>query len=164
MNSFSFFLLLATFLCALVAGITLIFAIVIMPGLKSLGDRAFLRAFQAIDGVIQNNQPIFMIVWLGSAVSLLIATILGFGVLNAFDQGILIGALIVYSAGVQATTMAINIPLNNQLQATDLDKLEDAEIAEASAAFANRWLSGNRIRTWLACLTTLGLLAVVWRC
>ena len=49
-------LILAAFLCSLVAGFLFAFAIVIMPGIGSLNDREFLRAFQVMDRVIQNNQ------------------------------------------------------------------------------------------------------------
>ena len=42
-----------------------------MPGLSSLNDREFIRAFQVADAVIQNNQPLFMLTWIGSIVSLL---------------------------------------------------------------------------------------------
>jgi hypothetical protein len=31
-----------------------------IPGIKSLNDREFIRAFQVIDEVIQNNQPLFV--------------------------------------------------------------------------------------------------------
>ena len=68
---FPIILITATLLCALVAGLLFAFAIVTMPGIKSLNDREFIRAFQVMDGVIQNNQPIFMLVWLGSALTLL---------------------------------------------------------------------------------------------
>ena len=39
-------LILATFLCTLVAGFVLLFAIVVMPGITPLTNREFLRAFQ----------------------------------------------------------------------------------------------------------------------
>ena len=67
---FQIALILATFLCSLVAGFLFAFAVVVMPGIGSLNDRDFLRAFQVMDHVIQNNQPIFMLVWVGSVVSL----------------------------------------------------------------------------------------------
>ena len=59
MNLFLPVLVLATFLCSLVAGLLFAFAVVVMPGLRSLDDGGFIRAFQAIDRVIQNNQPLF---------------------------------------------------------------------------------------------------------
>ncbi len=42
-------LILATFLCSLVAGFLFAFAEVLMPGIRALGDREFIRAFQAMD-------------------------------------------------------------------------------------------------------------------
>ena len=65
MGIFQIALFLATFLCSLVAGFLFAFALVVMPGIRSLNDREFIRAFQVIDRVIQNNQPIFMLVWVG---------------------------------------------------------------------------------------------------
>ncbi len=72
MGIFQIALILATFLCSLVAGFLLAFAIVAMPGIGSLNDREFIRAFQVMDRVIQNYQPIFMLVWVGSVVTLMI--------------------------------------------------------------------------------------------
>ncbi len=163
MNAFSISLLLATLGCALVAGITLIFAIVVMPGLKTLGDRGFLEGFKAIDRVIQNNHPVFMIVWLGSALALIAATLFGFGVLQGFDRVLLIAALVLYLSGVQMATVIVNIPLNNQLQAHNLEQFNAAELARAREAFEPRWLRWNVIRTWVAILTTVMLLVLLLR-
>ncbi|MGB5425029.1 MAG: hypothetical protein WBN03_22880, partial [Desulfobacterales bacterium] len=68
MGIFQAALILATFLCSLVAGFLFAFSVVVMPGIRSLNDREFIRAFQVMDRVIQNNQPIFMLVWIGSVV------------------------------------------------------------------------------------------------
>ena len=70
MGIFQIALLVATFLCSLVAGLLFVFAVVVMPGIGNLNDREFIRAFQVMDRVIQNNQPLFMLVWLGSVVAL----------------------------------------------------------------------------------------------
>ena len=67
MEVFQVTLVVATLLCTLVAGFVFAFAVVVMPGIRSLGDGEFLRAFQVMDRVIQNNQPIFMLAWIGSA-------------------------------------------------------------------------------------------------
>ena len=76
---FPLILVLATFLCSLVAGFLFAYAIVVMPGIGRLDDRAFIRAFQVTDGIIQNNQPVFVAVWLGSALALVAAAVLGWG-------------------------------------------------------------------------------------
>ncbi len=54
--------LISTLLCSLVAGFVLCFAIIVMPGIKTLGVLDFLKSFKAMDGIIQSNQPLFMLV------------------------------------------------------------------------------------------------------
>ena len=70
MTIYQALLMMATFLCSLVAGFLFAFAVVIMPGIRRLDDGGFIRGFQVIDRVIQNNQPLFIFVWVGSALSL----------------------------------------------------------------------------------------------
>ena len=59
MALFDVVLVMTALLCGLVAGLLFAFAVVVMPGLKTMDDAAFVRAFQAIDGVIQRGQPLF---------------------------------------------------------------------------------------------------------
>ncbi|MEM6455119.1 MAG: DUF1772 domain-containing protein [Acidobacteriota bacterium] len=163
MSIFSIALMTATCLCALVAGFLFAFAVVAMPGLGTLDDRAFLRAFQVIDRVIQNSQPLFVLVWLGSAVSLAAAAALGFGHTTGLDRLLLLGALVIYLGGVQAPTLMVNVPLNNQLQTLTLSALEPSALAQARAAFEPRWNRWNRLRTVLATLVTVMLVVLLQR-
>jgi len=66
MELFPLVVLVAAALCGLVAGFLFGFAVVSMPGLENLSDREFIRAFQVMDRVIQDRQPLFMVVWVGS--------------------------------------------------------------------------------------------------
>ena len=84
MELMHFAILLSALLCSLVAGLVLTFAIVVMPGIRVLGDLGYLRSFKAIDGVIQDNQPVFILVWVGSAVALLVSAVLGIWMLENF--------------------------------------------------------------------------------
>ena len=61
MTLFVGFLIVSTLLCALVTGFIFTYAVVVIPGFAKLDDRDFIRAFQVTDGVIQNNQPLFML-------------------------------------------------------------------------------------------------------
>ena len=73
-------LLTSTLLCALVTGFVFTNAVIVMPGLAEFAEEEFIRAFQVTDEVIQNNQPIFMIVWVGSVISVvgnLIVSLMG---------------------------------------------------------------------------------------
>ena len=57
--------------CGLVTGFILTHAIVDMLGLAKLTDKNFLLAFQVTDEIIQNNQPLFMLIWVGLIMSVI---------------------------------------------------------------------------------------------
>ena len=90
MNILEISLISSALLCSLVAGITLVFAIVVMPGISKFEDKEFLKAFQLIDGVIQNNQPLFLLVWLGSIISVLLTILSSIIMLGFLDSLIII--------------------------------------------------------------------------
>jgi len=154
-------LVLATVLCALVAGFLFAFAVVVMPGLTNLGDREFLRAFQVIDGVIQRGQPLFSLVWLGSIVALLAGVALGAGQLAGTSRLLLVAACGLYLLGVQLPTFRVNIPLNNGLQALDIGSADPDTLAAARARFEPRWNRWNRIRTLLSVVTAVLLVLLL---
>lgn len=153
--------LISALLCSLVTGIVLCFAIIVMPGIKTLGTLDFLKSFKAMDRIIQNNHPLFISVWLGSAFTLFTSVILGIWLLEGFDLGLLKLACTIYLLGVHLPTSTINIPLNNQLQSLDLDTTEHAELQVIAELFASQWLRWNTIRTVFATLTTIILLVLL---
>ena len=156
-------LILATFLCSMAAGLLFAFAIVVMPGIKSLNDREFIRAFQEIDGVIQNNQPIFMLVWVGSVLALGISAVLGIVQLDGAERLLIIFAALAYFLGVQLPTVRINIPLNNQLQTLDVDAMNETEQRAARGDFETRWNRWNSIRAAFASLASALLMFLLFR-
>jgi len=156
-------LLLATFLCSLVAGFLLAFAIVVMPGITQLSDREFIRAFQVIDGIIQNNQPVFVFLWLGSILFLVASSILSLGQLDGVGYLLILLALLAYLLGVQLPTFTINIPLNKQLQGLKLDEIDEATYQSARLDFEPRWNQWNLTRTPLACLVSALLIILLFR-
>ena len=87
-----------------------------MPGFKRLDDKQFIKAFQVTDRVIQNNHPLFLLVWIGSAIALIIFAFYAYKSLHGVDFFLLVLATVAYIAGVQVSTIAINLPLNNNLQ------------------------------------------------
>lgn len=163
MELIQFAVLVSALLCSLVAGLVFTFAIVVMPGIKCLGDLGFLQSFKAMDRVIQNNQPIFILVWVGSAVVLLVSTVLGIWQLEGLDRILLVVACAIYLFGVHLPTVTINIPLNNHLQSQDLDTMTEPALLETKTSFESRWLRWNAIRTVLAILTTTLLLVLLIR-
>ena len=163
MTTFQIALCLAAFLCSLVAGFLFAFAFVVMPGIGNLKDGDFLRAFQVIDRIIQNNQLLFMMVWVGSVVSLAASAVLGFRQLDGIGLLLMISAGAVYIIGVQLPTITINVPLNNNLQSLNVDDLSNSEQEEARKEFEPRWNRWNLIRTALSSLTSALLIILLFR-
>ena len=163
MGIFHIALILATFLCSLVGGLLFAFAIVVMPGIRSLNDREFIRAFQVMDRVIQNNQPIFLLVWVGSVVALLTSAVLGIGQLDGVGRLLIIFAALAYLLGVQLPTVTINIPLNNKLQTLDVDAMNETKQKETRKDFEPRWNLWNSIRTAFASLASAFLIILLFR-
>lgn len=151
----------AALLCGLTAGLVLAFAVVVMPGIRALPDRDFLRAFKGMDRVIQQNDPRFLVVWVGSAVALLAAIPLNVGALGGTGTLLLIGAAAAYLLGVQVPTAVVNVPLNNRLQLLDLDSLDAGALRAEREAFEGRWVYWNAVRTAFACISTAALLVLL---
>jgi uncharacterized membrane protein len=163
MTLFNIAILAATFLCSLVAGFLFAFATVVMPGLGRLDDRGFIRAFQAVDGVIQANHPLFIVVWVGSAVSAVVAGMLGIWQLEGTNRLLLSGAALLYVFGVQVPTISINIPLNNQFQRLDSDSMNDSARQRARIDFERKWNRWNVFRTICASVVSAGLCVLLLR-
>jgi len=146
-------LLLSTLLCSLVAGFLFAFAVVVMPGIAKLDDREYLRAFQTMDGVVQDNQPLFLLVWVGSVVAVLGAAVLGFRQLAGMDRMVMMIAAALYVFGVQLPTIAIHIPLNNAVQRD----------AVSRGDFEPQWVRWNVLRTLCAIFVSALLLVLMLR-
>ena len=147
--------------CSLVTGFIFTYAIVVMPGLSSLIDKEFIRAFKVTDAVIQNNQPLFMLTWIGSIVSLLgtvLISVVRFGLSESWSL-ILISA--VYMLGVQGITIAIHIPLNHHIQKLAVEELNDEALTDERVTFERKWNYFNIIRTSLSIFVSLKLLIVL---
>ena len=161
--SFQIVLLLATLLCSLVAGFLFAFAAVVMPGIKKLNDREFIQTFQVIDGVIQNNQPVFVAVWVGSIIALVAAAGLGLGQLEGTQRMLLTLTPMLYILGVQFSTFTVNVPLNNKLQRLNVDAMGNTALQTARLHFEHRWNHWNVSRTVLASMTSTMLMLILFQ-
>ena len=162
LNLFDASLIVSALSCGLVTGFILTYAIVVMPGLSKLTDRDFLRAFQVTDEIIQNNHPLFMLIWVGSIISV-ISTIITSIVYVGFPQASLtLLVCIIYLVGVQGVTITVHIPLNNRVQNLQIDKLDDQAVIQERSVFEPKWNRFNYIRSsvgFLVCLAFLFILA-----
>jgi uncharacterized membrane protein len=135
----------ATLTTGLVAGVFLLYAHTIMPGLAKTDDRTFVGAFQAIDRAIIN--PGFMACFMGAPVLTGVAAVLFLG-----DSGFVLiaGAFVLYAVTF-AVTIGINVPRNDEIKAAgEPDKVD---VAAVRAAFdEDSWVQWNRLRV----ITTTG--------
>ena len=145
----------STLLCSLVTGFILTYAIVVMPGLSKLDDKEFIKAFQVTDGIIQNNQPIFILIWVGSIISVVSTIIMSIFTLGLLEAWKIIFVSLVYLIGVQAITIIIHLPLNRRIQNIDINSTNLQSLNEERKNFETKWNYFNNIRTVIAFLVTL---------
>jgi hypothetical protein len=145
-------------------GWLLIFVIVIMPGIGKLDNGGFLRAFQVIDGVIQSNQPVFVTVWIGSVVALVVCCGLGLAHLedDTVDKVLLAVATGAYLV-TQVTTFTINVPMNNRVKVLHIANMEEFAKHAEREVFEARWNWWNGMRTAIMGAVSIYLLNLTLR-
>ena len=154
-------LVFAVLTCSLVTGFIFTYAVVVMPGFSKLDDKEFLRAFQVTDGVIQSNQPLFMLTWVGSIISVLSVIVISLLSLGLSEAWKLIVVGLIYLLGVQGVTISIHLPLNNRIQAIDINNMNNQSLNEERTKFEMRWNYFNKIRTFIAFSTSLSFLLIL---
>ena len=161
MNFLDITLYLSVLFCALATGFILTYAVVVMPGLSKLEDKEFIKAFQVTDGIIQNNQPIFILIWVGSIISVLITIIISIFTLSILEGWKIIFVSLVYLIGVQAITIIIHLPLNRRIQKIDINSTNLQSLNEERKNFETKWNYFNNIRTGIALFFVLIFLLIL---
>ena len=132
-----------------------------MPGFSKLEDKEFLRVFQVTDGVIQNNQPLFMLTWVGSIISVLSVMAISILSLGVSEAWIIFVVGLIYLLGVQGITVSIHLPLNNHIQKIDINDMNNQSLNEERTNFEMRWNHFNNIRTFIAFSASLSFLLIL---
>ena len=148
-------------LCSLVSGFIFTYSIVVMPGLSKLNDKDFLKAFQVTDAVIQNNQPLFMFTWIGSILAVLATILVSWVSIGFVESWLIVLVAFAYLLGVQGITVAIHIPLNNQIQRIKIEDLNYEALADQRLKFEKKWNFFNYIRTSIAISVSVLLLILL---
>jgi len=161
LNSLDIALVFAVLTCSLVTGFIFTYAVVVMPGFSKLEDKEFLRAFQVTDGVIQNNQPLFMLTWVGSIISVLSVMAISILSLGVSEAWIIFVVGLIYLLGVQGITVSIHLPLNNHIQKIDINDMNNQSLNEERTNFEMRWNHFNNIRTFIAFSASLSFLLIL---
>ena len=147
--------------CTLVTGFILTYAVVVMPGISKLEDKEFIRAFQVTDGVIQNNQPLFILTWLGSVNSVICTILSSIIIVGLLEALLIIFVGAVYLFGVQGITISVHLPLNNRIQKMNINKMNYQTLSEERKKFETKWNYFNNIRTGIAFSVSLILLLII---
>ncbi|MFE6481349.1 DUF1772 domain-containing protein [Streptomyces sp. NPDC057757] len=137
----------ATVATGLLAGVFYVFACNIMPSLSRSDDRVFIEVMQNINDQIQN--PVFFLSFLGAPLLAAVAAWQSRGTPHRW--WVLAGLAALALAFL--LTMAVNIPLNDEL-ADAGDPARIADPAAVRAEFEDPWVAWNVVR---ALLSTLAL-------
>ncbi|MFY2789993.1 DUF1772 domain-containing protein [Rhodococcus sp. MALMAid1271] len=126
---------------ALMAGVLLAFSISVLPGLKTLPVPIAMASMQSANSAILN--PLFLILFMGTALSCVVAA-----VLSPFtDSGrwaLIVAGAVLYVVGCFAVTVTLNVPLNDALAAADSSS---AAAVATWEAFTTKWVLWNNVRT-----------------
>ncbi|SBT41830.1 anthrone oxygenase family protein [Micromonospora auratinigra] len=152
-------LLLATVATGLMAGLFAAFAYAVLPGLARVDDRAFVAAMRAVNQAILNGW--FALCFGGALVCTLAAVLLHLPAASRTPLPWLVAALVLYGL-VLAVTVAVNVPLNDRLDAGAAAGVDPARLR---AAFEGGWVRWNVARAVLntAALGCLGWASLVAR-
>lgn len=161
MSLLAVLLLVSTSLCALVTGLVFTYALIVMPGLSRLDDRDFIRAFQVTDQIIQARQPVFMVVWVGSILSVFATMVTAMLGSNGYAGWSVVVIGCAYVFGVQGITVAVHLPLNNQIQSVRVDEMDSESLHQQRERFEARWNYFNKARVGIACVVTTSLMVVL---
>lgn len=129
----------------LIAGAFFAFSSFVMKALARLPAPQGVSAMQAINIVVIN--PVFLGVFLGTAILALGAIPFAALQLDYPGSGPLLGGAVIYLAGCFGVTMVGNVPLNNELA---LASPESADAPRIWQKYLIRWQRWNHVRTLAA--------------
>ena len=141
-------LLAGTVTSGLMAGLFTTFSHAVMPGLGRTDDATFVQSMQRINVAILNGW--FGISFGGALVFTAIAAGLHLGRANRSVLPWIVAGLVLYAV-VLVITFAVNVPLNDRLNAATTD------FAAAREAFERGWVRWNHVRSVL-CTAAFGCL------
>ena len=125
-------------------GFILTYAIVVMTDLSKLDNKEFIKAFQVIERIIQNNQPIFIFIWVGSIISIICTIIVSIMNLGVIEYWLIILISILYLSGVQGIAVLIHLPLNKHIQKINVDTMNFQELSYKRRDFEIKWNYFNK--------------------
>jgi uncharacterized membrane protein len=129
----------------LMAGLFYAWSISVTTGLANINDTNYLKVFQSMNRAILN--PVFFIVFMGLPLSLLLLSYLYYSSEISIQFIFIISATVIYITGVLGVTIFGNIPLNNALEALNIESMNHEQMTSFRFGFESKWNKFNVIRT-----------------
>ncbi|WP_299184722.1 DUF1772 domain-containing protein [uncultured Aquimarina sp.] len=136
-------LMLGLLFTGLTAGLCFTWSNAVTPGIGRLDNLTFLRSFQSMNRAIINAR--FMIVFFGPVILLFANTYLFKD--NSISFWLFLAAAILFFVGIGLVTIFGNVPLNEVLDASNLETLSKIELHELRNKFEQPWNRWHTIRT-----------------
>jgi uncharacterized membrane protein len=127
---------------ALIAGLMLAFSTSVMPALGRRPAAEAVAAMQTMNATILN--PLFGLVFGGTFVLAVVLVVTAPFTGDEAGAGWRAAGGLLYAVGVTGVTMAVNVPMNNALDAVDA---ASQEAADAWPGYLRRWTAWNHLRT-----------------
>ena len=154
----SMILIAAVIFTGLSAGLFYAWSVSVIPGTQKVTDASYLETMQSINRAILN--PVFFLVFFGSMVLLGTSTFFAFPI-DKTAFWFLLTASVFYTLGTVGVTALGNVPLNNQLEALNLNVLSAEEQQTFRQFYEMKWNRLHLARTLFAIaafiLATIGL-------
>ena len=128
---------------ALSAGFFFAWSVSVILGTKKVGDFAYLETMQNINREILN--PVFFMVFLGSLIALVVNVVLQFDNKPVF--WLVVASAVIYLVGTFGVTALGNVPLNNELEAFDINQTVPNVLKEFRTYYEGTWNRFHTIRT-----------------
>jgi len=146
-------LIITTVFSGLMAGLFYAWSISVTPGLAKIDDVSYLQAFQSMNRAILN--PVFFAVFFSLVVLLPVLSYFSFHT-SISKQFWYVGlATILYFVGIMGVTVGGNVPLNNTLEALQIESMTPEQMDVFRKGFESKWNLLNHIRTISSILTFL---------
>ncbi|BAO76544.1 DUF1772 domain-containing protein [Winogradskyella sp. PG-2] len=136
-------LFITVLLNALSTGFFFAWSVSVILGTKKVGHLEYLETMQNINREILN--PLFFIVFFGSLIALSTTTYLQFNNKTVFV--LVLASTIIFLIGTFGVTAFGNVPLNNELEALNITKLNLIELKDFRIYYESAWNHYHGIRT-----------------
>ena len=136
-------LFITVLLNAFSVGFFFAWSVSVILGTKKVGHLTYLETMQNINREILN--PVFFIVFFGSLIALVITIYLQFNNKTVFV--LVLASTIIYLIGTFGVTAFGNVPLNNELEALNITKLNLIKLKDFRTYYESAWNHFHGIRT-----------------